>query len=564
MFCSCQNETRYPQELVMADSAFMTGHHHIGDSILSCYAQRLSDDDETNHYYQLMLLEQGYMHGNLNELRYHTADSLVHYYENVNKEKYAKALLFTAQIYYESEDFPTANLYYRRALDESKSCNNLRLQYLIYGAIGRMYCDQRLFEECIPCYQKYYYLSTCFKDTLRMGFSSFNMGIVHTIKNNYDSIVHYYTQALGLLKDIPEGVDNIPIITSNLCDVYIQTEQWDKALTIMPRDSLNDANWAYWHLGQEHVDSAIYYFQRTLGRYKWQGEVEVLHLLGNLERERGNTAAALDYYDRMAVAEDSLRQQQNTEETIHANARYNFNAIRQQRDAMEQEAKDLRYIFIITGLTVILLVPVVWLLFMRYKSRKESELAQQRQLTAEAEERGKKGQQQMEYNSMRIAELEGKLADALQRNDELEAQRIKTETQVLRLQNEALAANQTRSEILFREFVKSPLYEKLKSPTLTEPRTMTEEEWMLLQMTMDDIYDRFTYRLNSLHSMSDIEMRICYLLKLKVPLADIAEIVCRSKSAITLARTRLYRKLTGEKGSSKACAEKLDQMIQEF
>lgn len=560
MFCSCQNETRYPQELVMADSAFMTGHHHRGDSILSCYAQRLSDDDETNHYYQLMLLEQGYMHGNLNEQRYQTADSLVHYYRNVNHEKYAKALLFTAQIYYESEDFPTANLYYRRALDESKLCNNIRLQYIIYGAHGRMYCDQRLFDECIPCYQKYYYLSTYLKDTLRMGFSSFNMGIVHTINNDYDSIVHYYTQAIELLKHIPEGADNIPIITSNLCDIYIQTGQWDKALAIMPRDSLNDANWAYWHLGQEHVDSAIYYFQRTLGRYKWQGEVEVLHLLGNLERERGNSCAAMGYYDRMAVAEDSLRQQQNTEHTIRMNAQYNFNLIKQQRDDMERKAKDMRRAIYIIVIVAVLLVLIGWLMFKKYRARKNAEVAQQRQVVDEAEERARRGQRQLENNKRRIKELESLLDAARQRNDELEAHRIEVEAEVLRLQNKSIEASKTRSEILLGEFIKSPLYDKLKSVTNREPKTMTEAEWLQLHEALDNIYDNFTYRLRSLYQLSDLEMRICYLLKIDVPLSDIAAILCRSKSAVSLARERMFYKLTGTRGK----AEQLDQMVRNF
>lgn len=53
---------------------------------------------------------------------------------------------------------------------------------------------------------------------------------------------------------------------------------------------------------------------------------------------------------------------------------------------------------------------------------------------------------------------------------------------------------------------------------------------------------------------------LSYLLKIGVQPADMATILCKSKSAISMIRTRMYEKIFGKSGTATA----LDEYIQNF
>jgi DNA-binding CsgD family transcriptional regulator len=57
--------------------------------------------------------------------------------------------------------------------------------------------------------------------------------------------------------------------------------------------------------------------------------------------------------------------------------------------------------------------------------------------------------------------------------------------------------------------------------------------------------------------LSANELHICHLVKTGIPVSQIAHLLNRSTSAITVARARMHKKLTGEEGS----AEKTDKII---
>lgn len=87
---------------------------------------------------------------------------------------------------------------------------------------------------------------------------------------------------------------------------------------------------------------------------------------------------------------------------------------------------------------------------------------------------------------------------------------------------------------------------------------ITDKEWTNLQNSIDATYSNFTSQLYALYpKISTQELHICYLIKISIPVKDIAKILGRSTSAITVARIRLYKKIHGEDGS----AEMMDKFI---
>lgn len=112
---------------------------------------------------------------------------------------------------------------------------------------------------------------------------------------------------------------------------------------------------------------------------------------------------------------------------------------------------------------------------------------------------------------------------------------------------------QKTQEVLFLE---SDIYHHFRSVSRKE-----EKDWALLQKELDKTYNGFTQRLKNLYpSISLQEQRICYLIKIKMTNREIANTLYATDSAISMARKRLYKKMTGSEGSG----EKLNTLISDL
>ena len=555
---ACSSGPDYPTELVQADSAYMQGRHVRGDHLLAAY--QAGTIEEISNYRHLVELEKAYMHDQLSTENLPLINRLCNYYQKEKAtDKYAKALLFIGQVFSQIHEYPTAVEYALRAKTEAENCKDNRLLCLINRELGDIFFDQRSLNSCVPYYKAYYCFAVANNDTLRMAHGAHLMGRVYSIENAIDSIIFYYKQSIALGATLPQKENIVPYAMQSLCDIYIQTEQFDKALEVMPRNELNDGNWAYWHLGQEHTDSAIYYFQKLLGRYKWQGEVEVLDVLARLERQRGNLPAALDYYERLSAAQDSMYAQQKQEETKRTQARYNFDSMKAQRDRLEQENRQQQLFIGLLATALLLMGAVAWMARRYYRHKQLADRQQLQLLAREKEEQAEQGRRQQAENSRKLSALSQELAEARRQNDAQAAHRIELETNMLALENQRIEATQQRRDALLADLQQTEVYQRLKLPS-QQPLRISDEEWADLSQRLDDIYDHLSQRLLALARLSETELRICYLLKLHVAPADMADILFKTKAAITQARKRMYYKFTNIRGT----AEQLDELIMEL
>ena len=156
--------------------------------------------------------------------------------------------------------------------------------------------------------------------------------------------------------------------------------------------------------------------------------------------------------------------------------------------------------------------------------------------------------------------MESLLADARQRDDTQEVNKLKLDAEWLEAENRSIEANQRRRDYLLQGFQASPLYVKIKLNAGKEKFHLTDEEWRQLAQGIDEAYGQFTQRLLSLVDLSEVELRTCYLIRLKIAPTDIALMLYKSKAAITMLRQRLYEKITQKKGSAK----QLDEFIMNF
>lgn len=115
-------------------------------------------------------------------------------------------------------------------------------------------------------------------------------------------------------------------------------------------------------------------------------------------------------------------------------------------------------------------------------------------------------------------------------------------------------------EILESNFLQSNIYQHFRAISRKEKKA-NEEDWILLQKELDKTYNEFTQRISYLYpSISQQELKICCLIKLKMSNREIANTLYATDSAISMARKRLYKKMVGAEGSG----EQLNSFIIDF
>lgn len=114
-----------------------------------------------------------------------------------------------------------------------------------------------------------------------------------------------------------------------------------------------------------------------------------------------------------------------------------------------------------------------------------------------------------------------------------------------------------------RPTIKTP-YHRLKKQTFiqfssknTKQNNINENEWKELDELVNKYYFDFKITLYRICKLSEIEYRICLLLKVGFTLSDMATILHREPSTLSMARKRLYKKLFHKDGK----AEELDIFI---
>ena len=95
---------------------------------------------------------------------------------------------------------------------------------------------------------------------------------------------------------------------------------------------------------------------------------------------------------------------------------------------------------------------------------------------------------------------------------------------------------------------------------LAQGKPVSEDNWYEIDKWIDENLPSFKTKLTSLTRISTIEYKICTLIKLGYTPAEIANLVCRAESSITMSRRRLYTKIFKKEGK----AEDLDKFIREM
>lgn len=169
----------------------------------------------------------------------------------------------------------------------------------------------------------------------------------------------------------------------------------------------------------------------------------------------------------------------------------------------------------------------------------------------------KQSQQYIEDNKLEIAMLEEKLFSGQEAISEVKKQLLEAQKLMLEMENRQITIKQNTLKILQQDFRKSSLYIKINKAE----NVLTKSEWSELALLIDATFSNFTQRILELYQrISTEELRVCYLVKIGIPVKKIAILMSVTSSGVSQCRRRLYKKLTNEPEN----AEKFDSFIADF
>lgn len=230
---------------------------------------------------------------------------------------------------------------------------------------------------------------------------------------------------------------------------------------------------------------------------------------------------------------------------------YNLRERENQRLALanEQKQASIYRLFAITAILLLFLSGG----FIHYLNRRRAWQRQTRKLEEEKRRIYRESEERIKDNLQKIAELEAQSGEDLRSVSSGERNLFALNRDILSAENRHIELSLERRRVLEEQLITSAIYAKFHDET----SRISVADWASLIHELDQIYD-LTNRLRLLSpNLSEIELRICYLVKIHVKVTDMATILCRSVSGVSSIRNRLYAKLTGERGST----EKLDRII---
>ena len=86
---------------------------------------------------------------------------------------------------------------------------------------------------------------------------------------------------------------------------------------------------------------------------------------------------------------------------------------------------------------------------------------------------------------------------------------------------------------------------------IAKGQTLKDDDWQQIETHVRKLYPGFTSQLRGLHAMSELEYQVCLLIKLRITPSDIATVLARDVSTISTVRSRLYKKVFGQKGGAR-------------
>ena len=583
---SCTHNKNYPTafqpELAKAE-AMMYRYPDSALHILQGIQPDIPSENEQYATWALLMTQAQYK----NQIE--QSDSLINiaysYFINQdNAQRKALALYYKGILCHESHHAEDALSFYLEAATEIEKTNDYQLGFLINSEVGLMYLYRKLNDYAMEYFEKAHHNAELSDNQTYIAFSFIYIARAFSQKKQYNKAIEYYEKAIKIGQ-----VNNYPTILASAMNetsfLFLKTGENKKALQYA-KDciKIKKTDQRIFSLGDTYrylkmYDSAYFYLNQACLSPNIHTARSAYQALFYISQEEKDYKKAVEYSNKLWFYQDSIGKTDRNKALIEMQEKYD-----QQKIINENNLSQIKKDRIIRNVLIALIILSFIIAITNYLYQRK--IVSQKQEILEKEEKIRyftmkihENETLINRNKMRIEELTIQMEGSLEIKEQWKEQNkirqeIQQQNEMLKLENNKLQnhisnyaqslkekskeleamehlseENQylhKREAFLCNQLInQTELFNKLKTT-----KYIDDQLWQEIKEKIDLLFDNYTKRLcHQIPSLTDGDIQICCLIKLRFSNGDIANMLAISPTSVSKRKLRLKERIVQEIGS---------------
>jgi len=583
---SCTHNKNYPTafqpELAKAE-AMMYRYPDSALHILQGIQPDIPSENEQYATWALLMPQAQYK----NQIE--QSDSLIniaysYFTKHDNAQRKALALYYKGILRHESHHAEDALSFYLEAATEIEKTNDYQLGFLINSEVGLMYLYRKLNDYAMEYFEKAHHNAELSDNQTYIAFSFIYIARAFSQKKQYNKAIEYYEKAIKIGQ-----VNNYPTILASAMNetsfLFLKTGENKKALQYA-KDciKIKKTDQRIFSLGDTYrylkmYDSAYFYLNQACLSPNIHTARSAYQALYYISQEEKDYKKAVEYSNKLWFYQDSIGKTDRNKALIEMQEKYD-----QQKIINENNLSQIKKDRIIRNVLIALIILSFIIAITNYLYQRK--IVSQKQEISEKEEKIRyftmkihENETLINRNKMRIEELTIQMEGSLEIKEQWKEQNkirqeIQQQNETLKLENNNLQnhisnyaqslkekskeleamehlskENQylhKREAFLCNQLIKqTELFNKLKTTKYIDNKL-----WQEIKEKIDLLFDNYTKRLcHQIPSLTDGDIQICCLIKLRFSNGDIANMLAISPTSVSKRKLRLKERIVQEIGS---------------
>lgn len=501
-----------------------------------------------------------------------------------NAQRKALALYYKGILRHESHHAEDALSFYLEAATEIEKTNDYQLGFLINSEVGLMYLYRKLNDYAMEYFEKAHHNAELSDNQTYIAFSFIYIARAFSQKKQYNKAIEYYEKAIKIGQ-----VNNYPTILASAMNetsfLFLKTGENKKALQYA-KDciKIKKTDQRIFSLGDTYrylkmYDSAYFYLNQACLSPNIHTARSAYQALYYISQEEKDYKKAVEYSNKLWFYQDSIGKTDRNKALIEMQEKYD-----QQKIINENNLSQIKKDRIIRNVLIALIILSFIIAITNYLYQRK--IVSQKQEISEKEEKIRyftmkihENETLINRNKMRIEELTIQMEGSLEIKEQWKEQNkirqeIQQQNETLKLENNNLQnhisnyaqslkekskeleamehlskENQylhKREAFLCNQLIKqTELFNKLKTTKYIDNKL-----WQEIKEKIDLLFDNYTKRLcHQIPSLTDGDIQICCLIKLRFSNGDIANMLAISPTSVSKRKLRLKERIVQEIGS---------------
>ena len=583
---SCTHNKNYPTafqpELAKAE-AMMYRYPDSALHILQGIQPDIPSENEQYATWALLMTQAQYK----NQIE--QSDSLIniaysYFTKHDNAQRKALALYYKGILRHESHHAEDALSFYLEATAEIEKTNDYQLGFLINSEVGLMYLYRKLNDYAMEYFEKAHHNAELSDNQTYIAFSFIYIARAFSQKKQYNKAIEYYEKAIKIGQ-----VNNYPTILASAMNetsfLFLKTGENKKALQYA-KDciKIKKTDQRIFSLGDTYrylkmYDSAYFYLNQASLSPNIHTARSAYQALYYISQEEKDYKKAVEYSNKLWFYQDSIGKTDRNKALIEMQEKYD-----QQKIINENNLSQIKKDRIIRNVLIALIILSFIIAITNYLYQRK--IVSQKQEILEKEEKIRyftmkihENETLINRNKMRIEELtiqmegsqeikeqwkeQNKIRQEIQQQNEMlklennklqnhisnYAQSLKEKSKELEAMEHLSEENQylhKREAFLCNQLInQTELFNKLKTTKYIDNKL-----WQEIKEKIDLLFDNYTKRLyHQIPSLTDGDIQICCLIKLRFSNGDIAKMLAISPTSVSKRKLRLKERIVQEIGS---------------